>query len=129
MGGTYTLKVTTDFASAHILRGYDGPCSRMHGHNWKVEVEARASSLDEMGMGIDFKVLKQATHSVVKRLDHQFLNDIYPFNDLNPTAENIAAHLHKVLCMKINDRRVRVVAVTLWETDRASVRYAEENTT
>ena len=125
MAGTYTLKVMTEFASAHILRGYSGKCSRMHGHNWKVEVEAEATSLDAVGMGVDFGVIKEAARSVIEDLDHSYLNEIPPFDTLNPTAENIAAHLYGGLCARLNTERVRVAAVTLWETDRACVRYAE----
>lgn len=126
MTSRYTLKVITDFAAAHTLRGYQGACNRMHGHNWKVEVEAEATSLNELGMGIDFKVLKQAVQTVISDLDHRYLNDIPPFDRLNPTAENLAAHLYQALCRQVNNQCIRVAAVTLWETDRACVRYAEE---
>ncbi len=122
---TYTMKITTEFAAAHLLRGYDGPCNRMHGHNWRVEVEVAARSLDNIGMGIDFKVIKQATRQVVERLDHRNLNELPPFDRINPTAENIAAHLFRELEHRLNCERTRVSAVTLWETERACVRYTE----
>ena len=64
MAARYQLKVVTDFASAHTLRDYPGACSRMHGHNWKVELEAVATQLDDIGMGVDFKVMKQAAREV-----------------------------------------------------------------
>lgn len=126
MAACYTLKVITDFASAHTLRGYPGACARMHGHNWKVEVEVEATGLDELGMGIDFKVIKQAARGVAEGLDHRYLNDIEPFDTINPTAENIAAYFYKELSGQLNGDRVRVSAVTLWETERACVRYTEE---
>lgn len=126
MSGRYTLKIVTDFASAHTLRDYPGACSRLHGHNWKVEVEVVAQTLDEVGMGVDFKVIKQATRAVAERLDHQYLNDLEPFTDINPTAENIAAHFHRSLSEQLNNPRIRVHAVTLWETERACVRYTED---
>jgi 6-pyruvoyltetrahydropterin/6-carboxytetrahydropterin synthase len=122
----YTLKIVTDFASAHTLRDYPGDCSRMHGHNWKVEVEVNARELDSMGMGIDFKHIKQATRSLCSELDHRYLNDLEPFKQINPTAENIAAHLYTELSSQLNDQSVNVSAVTLWETERACVRYSEE---
>ncbi len=127
MAGTYTLKVLTEFASAHTLRGYPGACARMHGHNWKVEVEVTARSLDEVGMGVDFKVIKQAAREIGDRLDHRYLNDIEPFTEINPTAENIAAYFYRELSQKLNSPRIHVEAVTLWETDRACVRYREDN--
>jgi 6-pyruvoyltetrahydropterin/6-carboxytetrahydropterin synthase len=122
----YSLKVVTDFASAHTLRGYPGDCSRMHGHNWKLEVEVIAQALDEHGMGLDFKVIKQKARELAGQLDHRYLNDIEPFDRINPTAENIAAWFYQGLSQALNDARVRVSAVTLWETERACVRYTEE---
>ena len=127
MASRYTLRVVTDFASAHTLRDYPGACSRMHGHNWKVEVELCARTLDEIGMGLDFKVIKQAARDLVGELDHRYLNEIPPFDRINPTAENIAAYLYRGLTEKLNDERVQISAVTLWETERACVRYTEEH--
>ncbi len=126
MAARYTLKVVTDFASAHTLRDYPGACSRMHGHNWKVEVEVIASQLDDIGMAIDFKHIKQAARDVGGELDHRYLNEIPPFDQINPTAENIAAWLYKGIGDKINNEHIQVCAITLWETERACVRYTEE---
>jgi len=126
MTALYTLKIVTDFASAHTLRDYPGDCSRMHGHNWKAEVEVKARQLDAVGMGVDFKVIKQATRAICGQLDHRYLNDLEPFKVLNPTAENIAAYLYKELSEQLNGDTIQVSAVTLWETERACVRYTEE---
>ncbi len=126
MAARYKLKVLTDFASAHTLRGYPGQCSRMHGHNWKVEVEVLATQLDEVGMGIDFKRIKQAAREVGERLDHRYINDVPPFDEINPTAENIAAYFYRELSHMLNGAHVQVHGVTLWETERACVRYSEE---
>jgi 6-pyruvoyltetrahydropterin/6-carboxytetrahydropterin synthase len=126
MAARYTLKVVTDFAAAHTLQDYPGACSRMHGHNWKVEVEVSASQLDDIGMAIDFKHIKQAAREVGGKLDHRYLNEIPPFDQVNPTAENIAAYLYKNIGDMINNEQIQVCAVTLWETERACVRYTEE---
>ncbi len=127
MAARYQLKVITDFAAAHTLKDYPGACSRMHGHNWKVELEAVATQLDDIGMGVDFKVMKQAAREVGGRLDHQYLNDLEPFKNINPTAENIAAYMYKEIAARINSDSIKVTALTLWETERACVRYSEEN--
>ena len=126
MAATYTLRVVTDFASAHTLRGYPGNCARMHGHNWKVEVEVIAEELDEVGMAVDFKVVKNATKEISNQLDHQYLNDLEMFTKQNPTAENIAAYFYSELSKQLNNQTVRVYAVTLWETDRACARYSKD---
>jgi len=122
----FVLKIVTDFASAHSLRNYPGDCSRLHGHNWQVEVLVASNVLDDVGMAIDFREIKQQTKVVVKRLDHQYLNDVVPFDELNPTAENIAKYFYEEVGQLINNQDVRVKEVTIWETLRASVTYSED---
>ena len=121
----YTLTVSTDFAAAHLLRDYPGQCSRLHGHNWKVELEVTAYQLDEVGMAIDFKSMKTALREVTAQLDHRHLNDLAPFHQINPTAENIAAFIYRETGKIINSERCFVKAVTVWETERARVRYEQ----
>lgn len=130
MKARYTLRVTTEFAAAHVLRGYEGACARIHGHNWKVEVRARVSALDEQGMGIDFRELTALTEAVTSGLDHQLLNEVPPFTEVNPTAENVAAFVYTELARKLADRaagRVALASVTIHENDRLSVEYAEDD--
>jgi len=55
------------------------------------------------------------------------LNDLEPFKEINPTAENIAAYMYKKISARINSDTITVTALTLWETERACVRYSEEN--
>ncbi|MGD8484362.1 MAG: 6-carboxytetrahydropterin synthase QueD [Thioalkalispiraceae bacterium] len=126
MTARYTMKILTDFAAAHYLREYEGECSRLHGHNWKVEVTVSASALDKVGMGMDFKVIKKTTKELIDGLDHYNLNDIPPFDTINPTAENISAFLYKELSARLNNDTAKVEAITLWETDRACVTYTED---
>ncbi len=126
MSPTYTLKILADFASAHTLRDYPGDCSRMHGHNWKLEVEVTATALNDHGMGMDFKTIKTATRQLAKTLDHRYLNDIPPFDTINPTAENIAQYFYQNLSTTLNIDTAKISSVTLWETDRACVRYSED---
>ncbi len=125
MPAQYTLKVVTDFAAAHTLRDYPGACSRMHGHNWKVEAEVVATELNEIGMAIDFKAIKREVRAIAKQLDHYYLNDLEPFQEINPTAENIARYFYQELSQRLNSATIKVSALTLWETERACVTYRE----
>ena len=125
MAATYSLRILTEFAAAHTLRGYEGSCARLHGHNWKVEVEIRADELDELGMGVDFREIRRAARAVTDGLDHRYLNEMEPFTRVNPTAENIAAYCFRELGERLNGPAVSVQAVTVWENDRACVRYSE----
>lgn len=126
MAATYTLKVVTDFAASHILHGHSGKCARLHGHNWKVEAEVKTHDLDQLGVAIDFQDIKAALRELVEALDHRHLNDLPAFEGINPTAEHVARHLFKALASRLDDGRVRVSGITIWETERASVRYTED---
>ena len=121
----FVLKIVTDFASAHSLRDYPGDCARLHGHNWQVEVSVCSQILDDSGIAIDFREIKKQTKLVVKRLDHQYLNEIKPFDVLNPTAENIAKYFFDEIALLITNKDVKVKEVTIWETPRSSVTYSE----
>lgn len=127
MPASYTLQSHVTFAAAHQLRGYPGSCARLHGHNYRVEVEVRATELDEIGMGIDFRDIRRAAGEVAAHLDHQFLNEIEPFDELNPTAENIARHFYEKVGAILNRPHVKVSAITVWETERGLVRYSEDS--
>lgn len=121
----FVLKIVTDFAAAHSLRDYPGNCSRLHGHNWGVEVKVQSEVIDETGIAIDFREIKNQTKEVANRLDHFYLNDIKPFDEINPTAENIAKYFFDELKKLINTDTVSVKEVTIWETPRSAVTYSE----
>ena len=121
----FVLKIVTDFASAHSLRDYPGDCARLHGHNWQVEVSVCSQILDDSGIAIDFREIKKQTKLVVKRLDHQYLNEIKPFDVLNPTAENIAKYFFDEIALLITNKDVKVKEVMIWETPRSAVTYLE----
>jgi 6-pyruvoyltetrahydropterin/6-carboxytetrahydropterin synthase len=114
------------FSSGHHLRNYPGNCERPHGHNWKVEVTVRAERLDELGMGLDFRTLKQAVNAVLEDLDHRDLNEHPAFQDRNPSSENIAAHIFARLKESLSSERYRPYSVTVRETDNCGVTYREE---
>lgn len=128
MAATYMLRVQSEFAAAHHLRNYEGSCNRLHGHNWKVEVEVEARELNDIGMGLDFREIRRITREVTDGLDHRYLNEIEPFTEINPTAENIAAYCFRELGGRLNRPSLTVHAVTVWENDRAGVRYCERET-
>ena len=121
----FALKIVTDFASAHSLRDYPGDCARLHGHNWQVEVSVCSQVLDDSGIAIDFREIKKQTKLVVKRLDHQYLNEIKPFDVLNPTAENIAKYFFDEIALLITNKDVKVKEIMIWETPRSAVTYSE----
>jgi 6-pyruvoyltetrahydropterin/6-carboxytetrahydropterin synthase len=118
----YKIKVRSHFSSAHNLRGYKGKCEDLHGHNWGIEVAARADELDETGMVVDFKELKSALKEVIAELDHKYLNDLEYFKKMNPTSENIARYVFERLAEK--GTGIDICEVTVFETDTASATYS-----
>ncbi|HHW20920.1 MAG TPA: 6-carboxytetrahydropterin synthase QueD [Thermodesulfovibrio thiophilus] len=121
----YKLRIITDFDAAHQLRGYKGKCENIHGHNWKVEVEVMAENLNQIGLAIDFKELKNITDGVISKLDHTFINEIPPFTVINPSSENIARWIYMALRNKFANTSVMLYSVTVWESDHASATYME----
>ena len=121
----FKLIVKKEFSSAHILYGHPGDCKRMHGHNWLVEAEVQGNNINEIGMVIDFKDIKNNLKTIVSKLDHQFLNDLEPFINDNPTAENISKYIYKELSKNINTDNIKVSEIKLWETNNSAVTYTE----
>lgn len=123
----YKLIIKTQFSAAHQLRGYQGKCENLHGHNWKVEVTIASEKLDDLGMVIDFKELKQRVGRVLEELDHQFLNELTPFRELNPSSENIAQHIFDRLCEELTEPHLQVDQVAVWESDTAGTIYSRKD--
>jgi 6-pyruvoyltetrahydropterin/6-carboxytetrahydropterin synthase len=122
----FEIYVKDHFSAAHSLRGYQGDCARIHGHNWIVEVYVRCRKLDEIGIGIDFRNIKLVVSEILQGLDHFNLNELPNFENLNPTSENIAKFLYKELSRRLNTEVVKVSRVKVSETPGAGAFYWEE---
>ena len=124
----YEVFVDETFAAAHNLRNYTGKCENLHGHNYKVRVTLSGPELDSTGLLYDFVHLKQVIQSVIRALDHRYLNELKPFDVLNPSAENIAKFFFDETNRQldgITQGRVRVKDCTIWETDTTTATYYE----
>jgi 6-pyruvoyltetrahydropterin/6-carboxytetrahydropterin synthase len=120
----YELIVETSFSAAHNLRGYNGACENLHGHNWRVEVRVVSGETDSIGMVIDFRKLKDETNKIVDGLDHKYLNEVPPFDKENATAENISRHIYSGLKGALPPG-IKVARVTVWESEKAAASYYE----
>ncbi|NQT18635.1 MAG: 6-carboxytetrahydropterin synthase QueD [Planctomycetes bacterium] len=121
----YELLFKSHFAAAHNLRGYQGDCERLHGHNWRVDVALTADRLDRMGMVVDFREVKALVDGLLKELDHHYLNELPAFEETNPTTENVAEWIFKHMATHLPDG-VKVHKVTAWESDNCGASYAEQ---
>ncbi|HHT9132364.1 MAG TPA: 6-carboxytetrahydropterin synthase QueD [Candidatus Tripitaka californicus] len=118
----YELIVEADFAAAHSLRGYQGECENLHGHNWKVQVMLKAEALDGLGMVMDFKEIKRTLGEILEGLDHKHLNELTLFKKENPTTENVSRILYHELSKRL-PQRVSVSKVTTWESAYCGASY------
>jgi len=116
----YRLRIESTFDAAHKLVGYNGKCARLHGHTWKVEVFVTGEKLDEIGMLVDFKILKKRLEEITEKLDHSFLNEIKEIG--NPTSENVSKYIFKSLRMP---NGVRLEKVRVWESPTSWCEYYE----
>ena len=127
----FELKVTSHFAAAHNLREFHGKCEDLHGHNWFVEVKARARETDDIGLVMDFAVIKGRLKDVLELIDHKYLNELPEFKDgptraSNPTSENIAKFIFDRLAPHIREDsagRAWLHSVSAWESENASATY------
>ena len=122
----YRIKVAEAFEAAHNLREYEGKCARLHGHNWVIEAEIKGEKLNNIGILIDFKDVKRELKDLLDRLDHRYLNEITPFDKINPTAENLARFIYdEFKTNKIFEGNAKLTAITVFESPKSSVRYTE----
>lgn len=139
----YILKSEADFDSAHFLSGYNGKCSNIHGHRWKISAEIYGevlqSSMQMRGMLVDFGIFKNDLKEIADKFDHALIiekNSLNPktlecledenFNIIQipfrPTAENFA----KMFFDMISDKNYSVKSVTVYETPSNCAIYTGE---
>ncbi|MDL2280442.1 6-carboxytetrahydropterin synthase QueD [Selenomonadales bacterium OttesenSCG-928-I06] len=122
----YELTIMTEFEAAHTIENYKGKCSRLHGHNWKVEVAVEGKKLDDLGMVIDFREFKTKVNKVIEEFDHYYLNDLPSFQNTTPSAENISKYIFDTLQNKFSDEIV-LKYIKVWESPRSAVKYYLED--
>lgn len=105
MTGKLRIKHHFDFDSAHYLAGYPGRCANMHGHTYRVEVFLIADGVDELGISVDFGILKSICEVAKHEIDHDVLNETTLFKGVNPTAENMAMILYKYISKAFHEAR------------------------
>ncbi len=121
----HSIRIESHFSAAHNLRGYRGRCEKLHGHNWKVEVQIGSSRLNKLAMVCDFKEARKKLEKVLKGLDHSHLNNLAHFKKNNPTSEKIAEFIYNNLKKSFKTGGLILQQVTVWETERAQASFSE----
>jgi len=122
----FRIFIETHFAASHQLHGYQGPCKTLHGHTWKVRVEVETNQLNDIGISFDFKELKSITETVINRLDHHHINDVPPFDKINPTAEHLARYIYEEV-KKLIPEYANMSQVIVWESAHYAVSYSNSS--
>ncbi len=122
----YQVSVEQHFDAAHFLRGYHGKCEALHGHRFRVVVKVTASRVNDIGMAYDFTELKQHLDGIISRFDHTCLNDVPPFDRINPSSENIATTICNELQAKLAGAPVSLSSVEVWESPQSGVAYTPD---
>lgn len=122
----FEIDITRSFSAAHCLRGYQGECAALHGHNWTVQAVLRVKKLDAIGIAVDFKKLKKDLDEILNEFDHTNISDHPAFAELNPTSEIIAKTIYEMLSPKINDDNVKLYKIRVCESPTSGASYFEE---
>ncbi len=122
----YQVSVEQHFDAAHFLRGYQGKCEALHGHRFRVVVKITASEVDDIGIVYDFVELKQHLRGILAGFDHTCLNDVPPFDKINPSSENIATNIYNELQPKLVGAPVSLASVAVWESPQTGVTYSPD---
>jgi 6-pyruvoyltetrahydropterin/6-carboxytetrahydropterin synthase len=122
----FQISVEQHFDAAHALRGYQGKCEALHGHRFRVVARIEAAELDDIGLAYDFVELKAHLADVISRFDHTNLNEVPPFDQINPSSENIATTVYEELHLKLAVAPVSIAAVEVWESPENMVSYTPD---
>lgn len=122
----YLVSVQSHYDSAHALRKYKGKCEKLHGHRYVVEVALATETLNEAGLAFDFVDVKRHLRELTEWLDHENLNELPPFTELEPSAENQARFIHDQLKERLPaDMSKALVYTKVWETPTQWAQYSE----
>jgi len=125
MPGVYEIYVKDHFTADHALKGYDGKSAKKHGHKWTVEAFVQCTTLNKLGIGLDFGDVKNIIRDILGKLDHTHLNEVAEFGSINPTAENLAKFIYTELSRRLNTDRIKVKKIKVFENPDCGSCYYE----
>jgi 6-pyruvoyltetrahydropterin/6-carboxytetrahydropterin synthase len=116
----YECGVTRRFTAKHALVGDFGNESKLHSHNYRLEISAKGPSLNKDGFLLDLAELKEKSREVVRSLlSYPSLNQVPGIKGKNPSAENLAAHILESIAQRIDLRPLDSLTVSVWESESA----------
>lgn len=123
----FEVQVEVPFSAAHHLEGYAGRCARVHGHRWKVRAFVRGSDSGDWGVLVDVRKLRDLLSSILQRFEGCDLNLDPLFRGSNPSAENLATEIFRLIqgapLIGLNAPGAFLQAVEVEETPGSAARY------
>lgn len=124
----FKVAVKLHFDAAHLIRGHKGKCREIHGHRWEVEAVFSGGAIDSLGMLADFAVVKKALARIIEPLDHHDISRIPPFDEKNPTAENLAFFIYNemnaIMMTAPETAGLSLVEIRVWESPDCWASYS-----
>jgi 6-pyruvoyltetrahydropterin/6-carboxytetrahydropterin synthase len=122
----FVVTVQAHYDSAHFLRNYHGKCERLHGHRYVVELALATTELDKAGIAFDFVDVKKHLRELADHLDHNNLNELPPFDTVEPSAENQAKYFYEEMQRRLPSKMAEaIVYAKVWETPTQWALYSE----
>jgi 6-pyruvoyltetrahydropterin/6-carboxytetrahydropterin synthase len=123
----YVVSVQAHYDSAHYLRSYKGKCEKLHGHRYVVEAALTAEGLNATGLAFDFVDVKTHLRDLAETLDHENINEIPPFTEIEPSAENQARFFFDQLKKRMPaPMKDALLYIRVWETPTQWAQYSEK---
>ena len=122
----FDIEIRRTFSAAHQLKGYDGDCKNLHGHNYNVIAVVRTDVLNDIGIALDFKKLKAALDEILDGYDHKNLSELPEYGEVNPTSEVMSRNIYRRLSSMLNDGTIKVHSIRIEESASSGCTYFEE---
>ena len=122
----YRISVEQHFDAAHCLRGYRGKGEALHGHRFQVVAKLESPELNDIGIAYDFVEIKRHLGDILSRFDHTCLNDVPPFDKINPSSENIASTIYEELKPRLAGEPISISSIEVWESPQTRVAYSPD---
>jgi 6-pyruvoyltetrahydropterin/6-carboxytetrahydropterin synthase len=120
----FLLNVKAHYDAAHFLRNYRGKCEKLHGHRYVVEAGLAFDDVGPGGMAYDFGDAKRHLRAIAGRLDHENINELEPFTEIEPSAENQARWIFERMRELLEERAEHLAYVRVWETPNQYAQYS-----
>lgn len=121
----YIINVKSHYDAAHFIRDYNGKCERLHGHRYEVEIALAFDELGRGGIAYDFSEAKRQLREITDMLDHENLNDLPAFAEIESSAENQARYIYEELKPRLGEVGDNLLYVRVWETPNQWAQYSE----